>query len=99
VAVADIFIHSLKFIQMQNSNSKVEPTTETAIAQNRLLPAGLNGYYVIVGKKGNVHYHTLSCQRKTCIEKFLEGGMMTWKHCREFGWRCIKVDVSFKPCR
>lgn len=63
------------------------------------LPAELNGYYIIVGEKGNVHYHTLSSQRKTCIEKFLEGGMLTWKHCRELGWRCLKVDVSFKPCR
>lgn len=64
-----------------------------------VLVDGLNGHYVIVGKKGNVHYHTLSCQRKTCIEKFLEGGIMTWKECREFGWRCLKVDVSFNLCR
>ena len=29
MSVADIFIHSLNLVQMQNSNSKVEPTTES----------------------------------------------------------------------
>lgn len=87
-----------KLLKM-NKNTKVESLHVSPAIAKPMLPAGLNGYYVIVDKKGNVHYHTLSCQRNTCIEKFLEGGMMTWKDCREFGWRCLKVDVSFKPCR
>lgn len=50
--------------------------------------------YAMVGKKQNVDYTTLSCQKKQCIKNFLEGTSMTWKEAKKYGWKCIKVDVQ-----
>lgn len=53
--------------------------------------------YVVVSKKGNTDYTTLSTNRKQSIIYFLNGGTMTWKEAMKYGWRCIKVDVTISP--
>jgi hypothetical protein len=50
--------------------------------------------FVMVGKKENVDYTTLSSQKKQCIKYFLENTFITWKEAKKYGWKCIKVDVQ-----
>lgn len=55
--------------------------------------------YWVCHKGDNVLYDTISAQRKTSIEKMLEGSMQTWKEVKLHGWECIKVDIEFIPVK
>jgi hypothetical protein len=68
-----------------------------------LLPDGLSnlkGWYVIISIKGwHPIIETISFKRKDAIKKFIANGSLSWSKCQKYGWRCIKVNIVFQPCR
>lgn len=52
--------------------------------------------YLIVSKRNQPDYYTLSLFKKDCISRFIEGSNMTWAQTKKFGWRCLKVDVTIQ---
>lgn len=78
---------------MKNSNTKKVQETGNEIPPIK----NLKGYYVVVGSKGDIRIETLSLSKSDSIRIFMDGSKaFTWSDCKEFGWRCVKVDVNFK---
>jgi len=46
---------------------------------------------------GNPQIYTLSEQRKSTIEAFLQGSDMDWKEVKGYGWKVIKVNMVLTP--
>jgi hypothetical protein len=46
-------------------------------------------------------HDTLSYQKKTSIEKLMDGAtLLNWKKCRRsHGWRCVKVELIIKEVK
>ena len=59
----------------------------------------LQGYWAMVEPKGHIDYTSISHMRKICIARFLYDTNMDWKMTLKVGWRCVKVDITFKPAR
>jgi len=49
--------------------------------------------WAIAGKDGEIMVSTISFLRKEAIVAFVKGYKMTWKECKKYGWRAIKVAV------
>jgi len=52
------------------------------------------GCYIIVDKAGHYLLHTISYQKKSCIDNFIDGGSMTWIELKKYGWKCVKVNIE-----
>lgn len=53
-------------------------------------------YYVIQSSEGEILPQSVSYQRKSCIERFMQGSEMTWSEVKKNGWKCIKVNLIFE---
>ena len=40
---------------------------------------------------------SLAHKKSDSIVALITGSTMTWKGCQEYGWKCIKVEVTIKP--
>ncbi len=55
------------------------------------------GHYVVISKEGVIMEYTWKPRRKESVEAFIEFTNYSWGECLAFGWKCIKVDVTFSP--
>jgi len=54
-------------------------------------------WWVCIDKDEHIDYSTLSYWRKRSMESITIRSRWDWKEFKKHGWRCVKVDVIFKP--
>jgi len=53
-------------------------------------------WWVIVSSTNNIEFHTLSLTKEDCIKSFLTGILSPFSYWeKEYGYRCIKVNIQF----
>lgn len=60
--------------------------------------SGLKQMWVCIDKKNHPAFDSLSNYKEISINKLLTDSNMTWKEIKKYGWKCVKVNVSFDPC-
>jgi len=50
--------------------------------------------YRVYRGKPQYRIHTLAYYRKDSISSLLEGSTMTWNQAKDFGWKCVKVEIT-----
>jgi hypothetical protein len=53
-------------------------------------------HYIVVSKRGNIDYTSISVTRKGAIANFIGDCNMQWKECRLYGWRVVKCKIIIK---
>lgn len=72
--------------------------------QPKLEVKSLKKHWVMVSETGNSDYRTISLTKKDAIEKIMVNELVlfsriTWDDLVNLGYRCIKVNIEFKPTK
>lgn len=56
----------------------------------------IKGWWVVSYKNATLAHWSISGTRKSCIEEFLKGSVLSWDDADEFGWYAYKVNINFE---
>lgn len=54
-------------------------------------------YWIVIASDGAYALHTIACQRKLAISKWLDNTTLDWKKdSKKYGWKVVKIQIKIK---